>query len=311
MRKSNVFTVFTLAAAVLASVGCDNDKTSNVEISADTLIIDGSSTVYPISKEAAERFLRRNKNASISVKFSGSGAGFQLFCSGQSDINDASRPMNDKEKALCAQNGIAYTALPLAVDTIAVVTHLKNDWANDLSVAELKTIWQKAAEGNVTNWNQVRSGFPDKPLALYGRGQASGTYDYFTDKINGEAGVSRSDYTASENEEELVEKIANDPNALAFFGIGAYHRHWQELKLLAIDNGNGAVAPSLQTAADGSYQPLTRKLYLYVNNASLEDKQDLKPFLQHYYGNLRTWLHFTGYMPLHNSDYQAVLEQLQ
>lgn len=311
MRKFKILTALAVTAAVLPSVGCDSDKTSDVEIGANTLVIDGSSTVYPISKEAAERFLRKNRNASISVKFSGSGAGFQLFCSGKTDINDASRPINAKEQALCEQNGIAYTALPLAVDTVAVVTHLKNDWVNELSVSELKTIWEKAAEGKISNWNQVRSSFPDKPLALYGRGQASGTYDYFTDKITGEAGVSRSDYIASENEEELVAKIAKDPNSLAFFGIGAYHRHWQELKLLAIDNGNGAVAPSLQTAADGSYQPLTRQLYLYVNQHSLQQKADLKPFLQHYYANLRTWLHFTGYMPLHNSDYQAVQQQLQ
>lgn len=311
MRKSRIFTALSIIVAIFTTVGCDNGSTSSDAINANTLIIDGSSTVYPISKEAAERFLRKNRKASISVKFSGSGAGFQLFCTGKSDINDASRPINPKEQALCKQNGINYTELPLAMDTIAVITHLKNDWVNELSIDELKTIWHKASEGKITNWNQVRSSFPDKPLALYGRGKASGTYDYFTDKINGEAGVSRSDYTASENEEALVAKITEDPNSLAFFGIGAYHRHWQELKLLAIDNGNGAIAPSLQTAADGSYQPLTRRLYLYVNNHSFNNKADLKPFLRHYYTNLRSWLHFTGYMPLNDHDYQAVQQQLE
>lgn len=311
MRKSRIFTALSIIVAIFTTVGCDNGSTSSDAINANTLIIDGSSTVYPISKEAAERFLRKNRMASISVKFSGSGAGFQLFCTGKSDINDASRPINPKEQALCKQNGINYTELPLAMDTIAVITHLKNDWVNELSIDELKTIWHKASEGKITNWNQVRSSFPDKPLALYGRGKASGTYDYFTDKINGEAGVSRSDYTASENEEALVAKITEDPNSLAFFGIGAYHRHWQELKLLAIDNGNGAIAPSLQTAADGSYQPLTRRLYLYVNNHSFNNKADLKPFLHHYYTNLRSWLHFTGYMPLNDHDYQAVQQQLE
>lgn len=310
MPTPRLFTALTVAA-VLGTAACGSDKTADVDITPDTIVIDGSSTVYPISKEAAERYLRKNKNTPISVKFSGSGAGFQLFCTGKSDINDASRSINDEEKALCAQNNIAYTELPLAIDTIAIVTHLKNDWANDLTAAELKTIWEKAAEGKLTNWSQVRTGFPDKPLSLYGRGKDSGTYDYFTAHINGEAGSSRSDYTSSENEEELVKDIAKDPNALAFFGIGAYHRHWQELKLLAVDGGNGPVAPSLQSAADGSYQPLTRPLYLYVNNASLANKAGVKPFLQNYYGSLRTWLHFTGYMPLADSEYQAVTEQLQ
>lgn len=299
------------ALATMALAACQQPEVSDVTVTENTIQIDGSSTVYPISKEAAQRYVRKNKDASIQVKFSGTGAGFALFCEGKTDINDASRRINDKEKALCAQNGIAYDELPLAVDTIAIVINPKNEWVDKLTVAELNTIWAPESEGKVKTWADVRQGFPAEPLKLYGRAENSGTFDYFSEAINHTAGHIRKDYDASQDEEYLSAEIAKNKGALGFFGIGAYHRHWQALRLVPVDSGQGPISPSLQTAADGSYTPLTRPLYLYVNQASLQQKSDLKPFLQDYYGNLRTWLHFTGYMPASEAQYMSVKTLLQ
>ena len=239
---------FLALAAVLAASACGQQNTQQA-IGEHTIQINGSSTVYPISQEAAKRYMRKNRQADIRVDFVGTGAGFKLFCEGKTDINDASRTINAEEKALCAQNGIQYQELPVAVDTIAFVVNPKNSWVDYLSTDELKTIWAAESEGKITNWQQVRVGFPDAPLKLYGRSSgASGTYDYFTEKVTGQTGSSRKDYTADENEEALAEQIAKEPNALGFFGIGAYHRNWQTLRLLSIDGGSGPVSPSLQTA---------------------------------------------------------------
>lgn len=214
---------------------------SAAESAAEGLLIDGSSTVYPLTREAVRRFQRAQPGHPIEVAFSGTSAGFRRFCAGKTDINDASRRMNSSEQALCAQNGIGYREVPLAMDAITVVVHPSNDWASDITVEELKKLWTPAAEDKVRHWSHIRAGWPDRPVKLFGRGQDSGTYDVFTRQIVGEAHRSRQDYTASENEEELAAGIAAEPDALGFFGIGAYHRHWDELKLLAIDSGKGPV----------------------------------------------------------------------
>lgn len=275
------------------------------------LLIDGSSTVYPMTREAVRRFQRASPGHPIEVAFSGTAAGFRRFCAGEIDINDASREINAEEQAQCAENGVSFRQIPLAMDSIAVVVHPTNSWATDITVDELKTLWAPAAEGKVTRWSQIRPDWPDSPVKLFGRGQDSGTYDVFTQEIVGDTHRSRQDYTASENEEALAADIAADPNALGFFGIGAYHRHWDALKLLAIDSGNGPIYPTLATVSEGSYKPLTRPLFLYLSETSLQSKPVTQAFVQHYLEGVPSWIHFTGYMPLTAEQYTSSMATLQ
>ncbi len=277
----------------------------------DRLTIDGSSTVFPLTQEALRRFQRANPGHSIDLAFSGTTAGFRRFCSAETDISNASREMDAEEQERCAEEGVRYRKLPLAMDAIAVVVNPENNWAKDITVDELKKLWSPAAEGKIMRWSHVRPDWPDRPVKLYGRGQDSGTYDVFTQEIVGTTHRSRHDYTASEDEEYLAAGIAEDPDALGFFGIGAYHRHWDELKLLAIDNGNGPVYPTLDTVGKGTYRPLTRPLFLYLNERSLQRKPVTRSFVQHYLEGLPSWIHFTGYMPLKPEQYADSLATLQ
>ncbi|MFT6551417.1 MAG: phosphate transport system substrate-binding protein [Zhongshania marina] len=299
------------AFLITGLTGCNDKAAGERAITQDTIIADGSSTVFPITKEAARRYMQKNDNADIRTSFSGTTAGFLLFCKGKSDISNASRAMSEAETADCKSNNIEYLALPLAMDSIAIVVNPKNKWADSISVMELNKLWRPSAEANVKTWKDIRDDWPDQAITLYGRGKNSGTYDYFTQEIVGQARSSRHDYTASEDEEFLANSIADDVNAIGFFGIGAYHRHWNELKLLPLRNAsNEAIYPSLATVKDGSYTPLTRPLYLYINMASLSSKKQLKPFLQDYYQRLPSWIHFTGYMPLDDAQYQRTLNKL-
>lgn len=275
------------------------------------LLIDGSSTVYPLTQEAVRRFLRAHQGHPIDVAFSGTSAGFRRLCAGETDINDASREINAEERARCEENGVRYRQVPLAMDAIALVVHPGNRWATDITVEELKKLWEPAAEGKIVRWNQIRPEWPDRPVKLFGRGQDSGTYDIFTEEIVGTSHSSRQDYTASENEEELAAGIAVEPDALGFFGIGAYHRHWDELKLLAVDNGKGPVYPTLSTVSLGQYQPLTRPLFLYLSEQSLRRKPVTQAFVEHYLDGLPGWIHFTGFMPLSSERYRESLAALK
>ncbi len=309
MKRQYVNVISGLILVLLA--GCSQqDDLTETRIGENTIVINGSSTVFPISTEAAKRFIRQQPDTEISVKFSGTNAGFNLFCNGETDVSNASRHINAEEIALCAKNQIDYVELPLAQDAIAMVVHPSNDWVDSLTLSELKTIWSKQSEDKIMNWNQVRPEWPDKLLSLYGRGLDSGTYDYFTTYVTGVTRESRSDYVASEDEEFLAEHIATDKNAVGFFGIGAYHRHWDTLRLVPIDNGNGPVYPSIETVANGQYSPFSRPLFLYVNKQSLEDKPKLKIFLTHYYSNIAKWLHFTGYIPLTEAQYADNIQKL-
>lgn len=305
--------VNVIAGLFLVSLlaGCsDKDDLSDVNITENTIVINGSSTVFPITTEAAKRYIRQQPTAEIAVNFVGSTAGFRLFCEGKTDVSNASRAINAEEIALCNANNIDYAELPIAKDALAVVVHPDNDWADSISMSELKKLWSKQSENKVLKWDQVRSEWPDEIVSLYGRGQDSGTYDYFTTHVTGVTRESRSDYVASEDEEFLAEHIASDKQALGFFGIGAYHRHWDTLKLVAVDSGNGSVYPSVNTVADGQYTPFSRPLFLYVSKQSLVSKPNLKTFLTHYNSNINTWLHFTGYMPLAKSQYADNIQTL-
>ncbi|NES82634.1 MAG: PstS family phosphate ABC transporter substrate-binding protein, partial [Moorea sp. SIO2B7] len=229
--------LFALVASTVALVA----PTVNSQ-GTPTVRIDGSSTVYPITEAVAEEFqdLKSNR-VRVTVGISGTGGGFKKFCIGETDISDASRPIKDKEKALCAKNGIEYMAIPVAYDAITVVVNNNNTWATDVTVDELKTMWSPASEGTISTWNQVNSAWPNQPLVLYGPGADSGTFDYFTKKVNGKSGASRTDYTPSEDYNVLVQGVARDPKAIAYFGLSYYLENQGSLKAVAI---NG-VTPSL------------------------------------------------------------------
>lgn len=308
-----VFTVMVpgvFLALLLAGCGGDGTAANESPVTERTLVVNGSSTVYPVTLEAARRFRRDSRDADIRVEFAGTTEGFRQFCTGELDIANASRAINTEEQQACADADIDYLEFPVAIDTLAVVTHFDNAWVDQLSVAELKRIWEPAAEGVVTNWNQIRPDWPDRPLSLYGRGKDSGTYDYFTRAITGETRASRKDYAASEDEEWLAQAIAGDVDSLGFFGIGAYHRHWESLRLVAIDSGNGPVYPSVESAGSGRYQPLSRPLFLYVKRSSLRDKPVLAAFLDSYFAGAVRWLHLTGYLPLEAATYAENRERL-
>jgi len=269
-----------------------------------TILVDGSSTVAPITAAIAEEFQSQYPNVRVPVGISGTGGGFKKFCNGEIDISDASRPIKPSEAELCQQNGIEYVELPVAFDGLAVLVNPKNDWVECLTVEELKKIWEPEAEGKITNWNQVREGFPDRPLSLYGAGTDSGTYDYFTAAIVGEEGKSRGDFLPSEDDNILVQGVAGDENALGFFGLAYYEENQDKLKLVAVDGGNGCVLPSIETVSKGTYQPLSRPLFIYVNRARIDQKDEISAFVEFYLKNAAALVKDVGYIPLTPEIYE-------
>ncbi|AFY39138.1 phosphate ABC transporter substrate-binding protein, PhoT family [[Leptolyngbya] sp. PCC 7376] len=251
-----------------------------------SVAIDGSSTVFPITEAMAEEFQKANPDVRITVGVSGTGGGFKKFCSGETDISDASRPIKESEIALCEEGGIEYIEIPVAYDAISVVANLENDWAMCLTTAELTKIWSPDAEGTIDNWSQVREGFPDQPLTLYGPGTDSGTFDYFTDAINGDEGLSRGDYTASEDDNVVVQGVAQDTGALGYFGLAYFEENVDRLRAVEVDdedaaNGEGCVAPSVATVDDTTYQPLARPIFIYVSTDALE-RPEVSAFVDFY-----------------------------
>ncbi|MDP2652814.1 MAG: PstS family phosphate ABC transporter substrate-binding protein [Candidatus Omnitrophota bacterium] len=279
----------------------------------DLIKVDGSSTVFPITEAVAEEFGKVSGGTKVMVGISGTGGGFKRFCRGETDISDASRPIKAKEVALCKENNIEYIELPVAYDGLSVMVNMKNTWVDHLTVAELKKIWEPAAQGTVKKWSQVRAGFPDEPITLYGPGTDSGTFDYFTEVINGKGGLSRGDYTASEDDNVLVEGIANDKGALGYFGLAYYEQNKDKLKLIPIDdgkssNGEGPISPSLKTVMDGTYQPLARPIFIYVRKDAAE-KEYIKKFIEYYLKNGAPLVEEVGYIPLTDESYEAALHR--
>lgn len=294
-------------------VACSPEFESVDEARAD-IIIDGSSTVYPIMVQAARLYNNASPGTQIAVSFSGTTAGFTRFCDGEIQISAASREINAEEVAACAANNVQFQRFDLGTDAIALVTHPRNDWLRSLTLDELSLMWSVASEGKVDSWQSVNPTWPALPMNLYGRGQDSGTYDYFTSQVTGEVRRSRMDYEASEDEEWLAAQIAADQNAFGFFGLGAYHRHWDTLRLVALDAGSGPVYPSRETALAGDYRPLTRPLFLYVRTDALENEGIQSTvatlFLRHVFSNIGSWMHFTGYLPLSEQTYQDNVRRL-
>jgi phosphate transport system substrate-binding protein len=273
--------------------------------------IDGSSTVFPITEAVAEEFQKAKKGkVKVTVGISGTGGGFKKFCRGEIDISDASRPILKQEMEQCKQAGITYYELPVAYDALTVMVNPKNDWAASMTVAELKKIWEPAAQGRVTNWNQVRSNWPKAPLKLFGAGADSGTFDYFTEAIVGKAKSSRGDFTASEDDNVLVQGIANDRNALGFFGFAYYIENQKKLKAVAIDGGKGPVAPSAKTVEDGNYQPLSRPIFIYVSKKASE-KPEIKEFVEFYVKNAANLVKQVKYVALPAQAYTLGLEHFK
>jgi phosphate transport system substrate-binding protein len=270
--------------------------------------IDGSSTVFPVTEAMAEEFQIENRGVRVTVGISGTGGGFKKFCNGETDISDASRPIKDSEREMCAANGIEPIQVTVAFDGLAVMVNPQNDFASCMTVDELKRIWEPGS--TISRWSQVRDGWPDKEIKLYGPGTDSGTFDYFTEAIVGEEDASRPDFTASEDDNVLVQGVAGDQFALGYFGYAYYAENTDKLKLVAIDDGHGCVAPSPETVQGGEYTPLSRPLFIYLNRTAL-DRPEVKAFVRYYLTNAPEFVPQVGYVPLSAERYQASLSEIQ
>lgn len=271
--------------------------------------IDGSSSVYPITEAVAEEYRSDHADIRITVGVSGTGGGFKKFARGETDISNASRPITKKEAAACKANNITFIEIPVAYDGLAVVVSPSNDFVDYLTVAELKKIWEPAAQNNITSWRQVRASFPDLPIRLYGAGTSSGTYDYFTEAIVGKAKSSRGDYTASEDDNVLVQGVASDKGGLGYFGLAYYLENKNKLKLVGIDNGAGPVYPSDSTVTNGVYAPLSRPEFIYVSAASAKNIV-VQDFIKFYIDHATQLVKEVGYVPLPPEVYKLAYQRL-
>ena len=278
----------------------------------ETVKVDGSSTVFPITEAVAEDFQKLKKNkVRVTVGISGTGGGFKKFCRGETDISDASRPILAREMEDCKKTGVQYVELAVAYDALTVVMNPKNTFIKSLTVADLRRMWEPSAQAKVLTWKQVNGSWPDQPLKLFGAGADSGTFDYFTEAINGRAKASRGDYTASEDDNVLVQGIARDGNAIGYFGYAYYAENKDKLKAVPIVNPRTgkAVEPSPETVIDGSYQPLARPIFIYVNAKSLE-RPEIREFVQYYMKSAEALVREVKYVPLPPKAYTYNLEMI-
>ena len=287
-----------------AASGGDSDLSGRIEA-------DGSSTVGPFTTAAAERFQNENSGVQVTVGVSGTGGGFERFCRGETDLSNASRPIKDEEAASCESAGVEFTEFQVANDALTVVVNSENDWASCLTVEQLNKIWEPGSK--VSNWSQVDSSFPDQGLKLFGAGTDSGTFDYFTDVINGEEGASRSDYSATEDDNVTVTGVSGDKGALGYFGFSYFEENQDSLKAIAIDNGDGCVEPSVENAQNGTYAPLSRPLFIYVKNDALQ-RPEVEAFVRYMIDNETVIAEAAQFVPLTeaqieqaNADLEAAL----
>ncbi len=269
--------------------------------------IDGSSTVFPISEALGEEF-QGATGTRVTVGLSGTGGGFKKFCRGETDISGASRPIKKEEMELCAQNGVEYIELPVALDALATIVNPANNWADCMTVEELKRIWEPGAQGKVGNWNQVRAGFPDQKLALFGAGTDSGTFDYYTQAINGEEGASRGDYTATEDDNVTITGVGGDRGAIGYLGLAYVAENAGKVKTVSIRQADGScVAPSVEAARNASYQPLSRPLFFYVSKKAADDKKHVRDFIAFAFDPAKSeaLVSEVGYVPLPTQAYSG------
>lgn len=299
--------------AFAALTGCKGSGGDGASSGSSAIIaIDGSSTVFPITEAVAEEFQAKHK-ARVTVGVSGTGGGFKKFCREEVVITGASRPIKPTEVKLCAERGVEYIELPVAYDGLAIVVHPGNDWVDHMTPAELKRLWQPEAQEKITRWSQIREGWPDKEIHLFGPGIDSGTYDYFTKAIVGKEHASRGDFTSSEDDNVLVQGISRDPLALGFFGFAYYAENKDKLKIVPIDdgkadNGAGPVAPSQETVANGTYQPLSRPIFVYFSRKAA-DRPEVDAFAQFYLKEGRPLVREVGYIPLPDRAYELVAKR--
>jgi phosphate transport system substrate-binding protein len=300
--KQTKLTAWGVGAAVAATF----TFTAPVQAAVDIIEIDGSSTVYPITEAVAEEF-QKETGIKVTVGVSGTGGGFKKFCRGDTVISDASRPIKAKEIKLCQEAGIEFIEIPVAFDALTVVVNPQNDWAKEMTPEELKKMWEPAAQGKITNWNQVRPGFPDVPLKLYGPGADSGTFDYFTEAIIEESKAIRGDFTASEDDNVLVQGVAGDKGGIGYFGLAYFEENKDKLTGVKIKNAQGEfVEPSVANAASGKYNPLSRPLFIYLNATKAAFDPKVKKFVDFYLKHAGKMSAEVGYVPFSNAEYAAI-----
>jgi len=304
MRKK----IFALALSILAIAALAKAAKSGL------ISIDGSSTVYPITEAVAEEFQKAEKGkTNVTVGISGTGGGFKKFCAGETDISDASRPIKPSEVEACRKNGIEYIELPVAYDGLAVMVNPKNTWVEHMTVKELKKLWEPQAQRKIMKWNRIRAGWPDKEIHLFGPGVDSGTFDYFTEAIVGKAQASRGDFTASEDDNVLVQGIATDALALGFFGVAYYEHNKDKLRLVPIDdqndeNGKGPQEPTYDNVLRGAYQPLSRPIFIYVSKKAAA-KPEVERFVRFYLKNGAQLSREVGYIALPAKAYELATKR--
>jgi len=291
--------VFSAAVLVLVTTACGGGDAGG-----DVITADGSSTVGPFVTKAAEDF-KAEQDVDVTVGISGTGGGFERFCAGETDLSNASRAIAEDEVALCEEAGVEYVEFRVVTDALTNVVNKENDWVTCLTVDQLNAIWEPGSK--VANWNQVDPSFPDVPLKLYGAGTDSGTFDYFTDVINGEEGASRSDYSATEDDNVTVQGVSGDRGALGYFGFSYFEENQDQLKALEVDGGGGCVAPSVAAAQDDSYTPLSRPLFVYANQTSFDDNEDLRNFVKFMFDNNEAIATGAQFVPLSGDQ---IAEQL-
>src|SRR4051812_19348035 len=297
-----------LGATVVLS-GLAAAVTPQIAAAQSVIKLDGSSTVFPIAEAVAEEFqISKHGKVRVTVGIAGTGGGFKRFCRGETDISDASRPILKEEMETCRAAGIKYLELPIAFDALTVVVNPQNTWVKSLTVADMKKMWEPPAQGRVKTWNQIRSEWPNQPLMLFGPGADSGTFDYFTEAVNGKAKASRGDYTASEDDNVLVQGVENNKNALGYFGYAYYIGHKDRLKAVPIVNPKGqAVSPSLEAVVDGTYAPMSRPLFIYVRDTAAA-RAEVQEFVSFYLGEGSKLVKEVGYVPLPAQAYKQALE---
>jgi phosphate transport system substrate-binding protein len=302
--------VLKTAAAAIAVLAMGASAALAQQAGPFTLQVDGSSTVFPISEAVAEGFQQQTSGrVRVTVGESGTSGGFRKFCRGEIHIADASRPIRTSEMATCSAAGVQYVEIPVAFDGLTVVVHPSNP-IRSMTVAELRRLWEPAAQGRITNFNQINPSFPNQAISLFGPGSASGTFDYFTEAVNGTARASRTDYTPSEDDNVIVQGVASNPGGLGYFGLAYFEENRARLHAVAIDNGNGPVQPSVANVVNGSYAPLSRPIFIYVNAAALRRPQ-VAQFVQYYIQNAAAVSQRVGYVSLPASAYAAYLQRVQ
>ncbi len=302
-----------VASLALVLTACGGAETSTagsqgLEDLSGTIRVDGSSTVFPLTSVAAELFMQQHPDVRITVGESGTGGGLEKFCVGETAISDASRPIDPGEAKICKKNGVAYDELSIANDGITVVTNPAVDFVSCITAEELQTIWDKGSD--VDSWNDVNPDWPDQPISLYGPGTDSGTFDFFTEAINGEEGVSRTDYQASENDNVIVQGVTGDENAMGYFGYSYYEENQDSLKALEVDGGEGCVAPSPETVQSKEYSPLGRQLFIYPSKDALQ-QPEVEAFLELYIQNIDTVVEQAGFIALNEQQKQELEQKFQ